>query len=234
MSLQPDLTQFLNANDTITYELSLVSNTNTGVTAYIPQPTTQNPQQFVASIADSSTGNYAFVTPETTAAPASLQYYISASQNILVLNRQLSNFYEGSTYLPTFQTGSDFFTGSLYSKFGDVNLPFKFQTGNIFVAVDQNGRYFESRIRTISNTSDGLKQIELYDNMSTRLSDQINQNLMLEVLFLGNEKDETNVVLTFSKKPGQTSYGFLIPETLAPDVLSNIDNITKQVKSMRT
>jgi uncharacterized protein (TIGR02145 family) len=227
-------TVLLSAGDTVTYKLTLEQNSNgdlnnNGVIAYIPQPTTQRPQQFVINIADASTGNYPFVTPTISSNPPR-DYYISASQNILVLNRQLSNFYEGSTYLPTFQTGSNFFTGSLYSKFGDVNLPFKFQTGNIFIAVDQNGRYFESRIKTISNTSNGLKQIELYDSMSTRLSDQINENLMLEVLFLGNEKDETNVVLTFSKKPGQTSYGFLIPETLAPDVLENIDTITKQVK----
>ena len=41
---------------------------------------------------------------------------------------------------------------------------------------------------------------------------------------------QQNVQLTFNKKPGQTSYGFLIPENLSPDVLNNIDTITSQVK----
>ena len=43
-------------------------------------------------------------------------------------------------------------------------------------------------------------------------------------------QDETNAYLTFIKHPGQTSYGFLIPENLSPDVLANIDTITKEVK----
>jgi hypothetical protein len=36
--------------------------------------------------------------------------------------------------------------------------------------------------------------------------------------------------LNFNKEDGQTSYGFLIPDNLSPDILKNIDTITKQVK----
>ena len=47
---------------------------------------------------------------------------------------------------------------------------------------------------------------------------------------LSKVADETNINLIFDKEDGQTSYGFLIPENLSPDVLQNIDTITRQVK----
>ena len=51
-----------------------------------------------------------------------------------------------------------------------------------------------------------------------------------QVLILKKIQDETNIIFSYIKPPGQTSYGFLIPENLSPDVLANIDTITKQVK----
>jgi hypothetical protein len=66
--------------------------------------------------------------------------------------------------------------------------------------------------------------------MNNNLKDQVSTNQMLEALFLANIQDETNTMLSFKKRTGQTSYGFLIPEDLAPDVLENIDTITKEVK----
>jgi cold shock CspA family protein len=49
-------------------------------------------------------------------------------------------------------------------------------------------------------------------------------------LLLSRVNDETNANTTFRKRDGKTSYGFVIPENLAPDVLANIDTITRQVK----
>ena len=43
-------------------------------------------------------------------------------------------------------------------------------------------------------------------------------------------EDETNVHLSFTKRDGKTSYGFLIPEDINQDVLNNIDTITKETK----
>jgi hypothetical protein len=43
-------------------------------------------------------------------------------------------------------------------------------------------------------------------------------------------EDETSTYLTFRKREGSTSYGLLIPQNLAPDILDNIDTITKEVK----
>jgi cold shock CspA family protein len=49
-------------------------------------------------------------------------------------------------------------------------------------------------------------------------------------LILTRIDDETNAHAVFKKRDGKTSYGFVIPENLAPDVLANIDTITRQVK----
>ena len=36
--------------------------------------------------------------------------------------------------------------------------------------------------------------------------------------------------IRFQLKPGNTSFGFLVPDNLSPDVLKNIDTITRQVQ----
>jgi hypothetical protein len=52
-----------------------------------------------------------------------------------------------------------------------------------------------------------------------------------KILFLKRLKDETNTIITFIKRDGKTSYGFIIPENLHPDVFANIDTITREVKT---
>ena len=49
-------------------------------------------------------------------------------------------------------------------------------------------------------------------------------------LVLSRRPDETSAYLTFKKREGKTSYGFIIPNDISPDVLAKIDVITKEVK----
>jgi hypothetical protein len=49
-------------------------------------------------------------------------------------------------------------------------------------------------------------------------------------LILSRIKDETSAYLTFRKREGSTSYGFIIPQNIAADVLANINIITREVK----
>ena len=55
-------------------------------------------------------------------------------------------------------------------------------------------------------------------------------NTISKLVLLSKLPDETNINLIFDKEDGQTSYGFAIPDNLSPDVLKNIDIITRQVK----
>jgi hypothetical protein len=52
-----------------------------------------------------------------------------------------------------------------------------------------------------------------------------------KLLLLSKLSDETNINLVFDKEDGTTSYGFVIPDNLSPDVLKNIDTITRNVKA---
>ncbi len=53
---------------------------------------------------------------------------------------------------------------------------------------------------------------------------------IIPYVFYKRVPDETNINLLFNKKPGSTSYGFLIPNNLQPDMLKNIDILTAQLK----
>jgi hypothetical protein len=55
-------------------------------------------------------------------------------------------------------------------------------------------------------------------------------NTFYKIVFLKRIQDETNIILSVVKPPGKTSYGFVIPQNIAQDVMDNIDNITRNVK----
>jgi hypothetical protein len=52
-----------------------------------------------------------------------------------------------------------------------------------------------------------------------------------EFLLLRRYNDEQNIIMTFNKNPGQTSYGFLIPNTVSPEITNNINTLQAAVQS---
>jgi hypothetical protein len=50
-------------------------------------------------------------------------------------------------------------------------------------------------------------------------------------LILNKRPNETNIVLNTLKNPGQTSYGYVIPKDVNPDILNNISTINESVKN---
>ena len=89
--------------------------------------------------------------------------------------------------------------------------------------------YVESRILS-SSISSSLLQIHLDSAMSDLYKNNIMSGSYQRFLLLKKVPDETNVILNFIKRDGKTSYGFLIPNDISQNVLSNIDIITKEVK----
>ena len=51
------------------------------------------------------------------------------------------------------------------------------------------------------------------------------------ILLLRAYEDEQNVIMTFNKPVGQTSYGFLIPNTVSPEITNNINTLQAAVQS---
>jgi len=95
----------------------------------------------------------------------------------------------------------------------------------------EDGRHIES---TIANIALNINK-KLLVQLSTKLPNSLNlssygSSLIDKWVILSKIDDETNALLTFDKPAGTTSYGFVIPDNLHPDMLKNIDTITKEVK----
>lgn len=155
-------------------------------------------------------------------------FVTTSSLDTLVFNSGISGLYGGDyTFVPNPLSGSA--TSSLYPIYGDVDYPFVLEPYDALVIQFSDGTFLETRISNVYEESN-LIYVTLTQDLSSFARNEIDNDLYLRMLFLKRLKDETNTFLIFSKRPGQTSYGFLIPENLSPDVLNNIDTITRQVK----
>jgi len=148
--------------------------------------------------------------------------------NAIVLtgqNGSLANLYGGSfIFLPT---GSLYSTSSLYGDYGDVNYSFVLQQGDVIILNTQTGSV-STEYTVISNPLPNQNEVSI--KVSPPLPQSINTGTLYSVLFLKKLPDETNIYLNFKKRPGKTSYGFLIPSNIDPNLLKNIDQISKEIQ----
>jgi hypothetical protein len=150
-----------------------------------------------------------------------------SGSNILTFSSGVSNFYNsGYQFIPNPLTGS---LNSLYSEYGDVDYEFNINPSDIIITYLSDKTYVESRVIS-SSISDNLVQLYLNNNLSSVYSNDIIFGSYEKFLVLKRVEDETNANLTFKKRDGKTSYGFVIPQNIAPDFLANIDIITREVK----
>jgi hypothetical protein len=85
-------------------------------------------------------------------------------------------------------------------------------------------------ISAIKNSS--ILELKVSPNLASALSvSSYTNNTINRLLLLSKIPDETNINLVFDKEDGTTSYGFVIPDDLSPDVLKNIDTIARNVKT---
>jgi hypothetical protein len=151
----------------------------------------------------------------------------SGSTNTITFKPGLSNFFGGDyIFNPSPITGSQ---NSLYPTYGDVDYPFYIKPQDIILTYLSDNTYIESRVLS-SSFSGNYLQIQLNTILSNRYIADIESGSYKKFLILSRQEDETNAYLTFKKREGSTSYGFIIPQNIAPDVLANIDTITKEVK----
>jgi hypothetical protein len=227
-NVSTDYTPFA-VGDKISYEFITGSggfNTN-NFTASI-KPYTSNPERgfFSNELAEYQVGNNPFATSSFNNAPAP---FISGSlNNNLIFNSSLS-YFKDYLFMPS---GSFPITkNNLYNTYGEVEYNFSPKFGDV-ILIYYNGGYFES---TISNVFVDSTSKKLNLTISSELPSNLNKPAYNETditkfLILSKVNDETNLILTFDKKPGDTSLGFIIPNNLHPSVLANIDVITKEVK----
>jgi hypothetical protein len=168
-------------------------------------------------------GGYAFAT-------TSSGYFIQDLENFdsnyatITLSSNLAQYGVGYQFVPYFVSASVTYSSSLYSKYGDINTPFQPQYGDKVVMIDNGG------------TAQDLDVYSFSGNVITVVGDILNNwvldpTLVKTFLLLRKYNDEQNVILTYNKPNGATSYGFLIPETINPLVISNINALQANVQA---
>ena len=151
----------------------------------------------------------------------------SSTFNLITFNSNVSNFHNKNyKFVPNPLTGS---LNSLYPIYGDVDYGFIINPQDIMLTYLSDGTYAESRVTSVT-TSGSLLQVQLDGDMSSLYRNNLMSSSFQRFLVLKRVEDETNANLTFAKRDGKTSYGFIVPDNLSPDVLNNIDTITKEVK----
>ena len=222
--------------------LTTVPNTYTSgsvITFQLTQSVTTN--NFTASLTQGSlTGTVANVGqggyPFATASTADWfidDIFNTTQQSTIVFNNSLSNFYEYQQ-VPAFVSGSSSgtpsaYTSSLYPLYGDINSPFDPTFGDKIVITDSNGVTQEVDIISASVSGSGELTVSVFPQLLGNWLQ--NPKLIYRVLMLKRYNNEQNVILTFNKAPGQTSYGFLIPQTISSEVLDNINTLQAAVQS---
>jgi len=211
----------LNEGEVLTFRLKISGSTSNNFTASIAQGSLT-----VSSLA-ASTG-YATVN-----CPYLSSTYINtgSNSNEIIFSSGLSSIYDGGyTFVPNPLSGSA--SSSLYSIYGDVDYPFVVNPYDILLLYLSDNTYVEYRILNVYTDSNNLVRLVIEGQLSQFIKDDLvgNGHSFTRFLLLARIPDETNTYIIYTKRPGQTSYGFIIPQNLATDVLANIDTITKEVK----
>jgi len=151
----------------------------------------------------------------------------TGSYGTITLSSDLSNF---NTYqfIPFFTSGGLSYSSSLYNKYGDVNTSFSPQPYDKIILQDVNGIIQNLDVYTAS-LNNGQLQITTVPTILTNWT--ADKSLVQNFLLLRRYNDEQNVIITYNKPPGQTSYGFLIPDTVSPQITNNINTLQAAVQS---
>jgi hypothetical protein len=156
-------------------------------------------------------------------------YFISSFANLtgsystITLSSNLAQ-YAGYQFVPYFVSASVTYSSSLYAKYGDVNTTFLPEYGDKVILIDNAGISQDLDVYSFSGNTITV----VGDILSNWV---INPYLVKTFLLLRKYNDEQNVILTFNKPPGATSYGFIIPETISPEVINNINTLQANVQA---
>jgi hypothetical protein len=220
-------TQFV-AGDKIAFELttgSIAFTTNNFTASILPYNELSDNGVIKSQIQANQLGNNPFAT--SSEAGVTVPFISGSSSNTLLFNRSLTNF-KDYLFLPS---GSGFTQNVLWKDYSDALFTFSPKEGDLIVLYYGSGNsYFESEISNVNILNNQLA-LQLYTPLPSVLNKPAYSNSDInQFLILTKIKDEANVLLQFDKKDGETSIGFIIPNNIHPDVLDNIDTITKEVK----
>ena len=177
-------------------------------------------------------GVYAYAS--TASSPYIVDFNNQGNLGQITMSVDLSNFYQNYQQIPYFTSGSVTYSSSLYNQYGDINTPFDPQPYDKIILQDRNGVIQDLDIFTASfyTASNGApKQLVFQTFPSILTSWEDNTALVQKFLLLRRYEDEQNVIVTFTKPNGQTSYGFILPDTINPVVPANINTLQANVQA---
>jgi hypothetical protein len=211
----------LNAGQKLSFKLRLSGSSTNDFTASISNDSLSIGSLSAATGYASTTCNYFDSASISSSAAA------GSGSSTIVFSRGLSSFYNRNyQFNPNPLTGSQ---NSLYNTYGDVDYPFVIYPQDIIITYLSDNTYVESRVLNVTS-SNSLIQVTVDTQLSNLYVANLESGSFQKFLLLTRKQDETNAYLTFKKREGDTSYGFLIPNNISPEVLNNIDTITKEVK----
>ena len=190
-------------------------------------------------------GSYSYATSSLDGAstPFISDIYNQGQIGQITMSADLTTFY-GYQQVPYFVSGSPsgyapaisdyIYSSSLYSKYGDINNPFIPQVSDAVVLEDiygitQTVSVYSSSFCYVSPGAPRQLVIHTTPTILTNWAE--NHTLVKYFLLLRRYNDEQNVIINYIKPNGQTSYGFIIPETINPVVLSNINTLQANVQA---
>jgi hypothetical protein len=173
-------------------------------------------------------GTYPYITNST--APF---IYGSVNGNTIILNSDLSSV-QGYQFVPNVKGNES----TLFTTYKNVDVEFNPKVGDVvilyYTTTENNStqqKVFESSIKDVYNDFYGKLHFMLSSTLPSTLAIPTYFSSTLDsFVIVSRIHDESNIILTYDKNPGETSLGFIIPENVNPDLLSNIDVITKEVK----
>lgn len=228
----PSFTESLNQGEEVEFKFVLLDTSiPSGVTASLATAG-------YASIGSTapSTGYITLQCPFLTYTPWNLNPNVDS----IYFAQNVSNLY-GDSYRFEPNPASGSVSSSLYPYYGDTRFAFQPAVNDVLVMILSDNSYFIANVKQVTkNASTGnLLKITLDQNIPlqviadiTAYVDGDSPNLHFKrFLLLKRYDDEQSVILQFKKPPGDTSYGFLIAETISPSVLDNINTLQAAVQT---
>ena len=226
-------------SDTISFQLTQSIMTAANYTASL------SAGSLTGTVAVQGTGNYPFATASIAKNPNG--WYIDSIADASEINNaskitftsDISQFwrYQQVPFFVTASSGEQvIISSSLYNStvgsgsYGDINNPFNPQFGDKVVMSDYGGTIQTLEVYSASFNA-GTKKVEAIVSPKVKSNWQTKPSSIYKFLLLKRYEDEQNVILTFNKPSGQTSYGFILPETINPVVPSNINTLQANVQA---
>jgi hypothetical protein len=231
-----------NLTTTLTFNSSVPINTVTGdkITFQLQEILNGTSENYTASVsigsltvAESSAaqGVYPYATTASSAYIIDFNNDIGGNLGQITMSADLSSFYQNYQQVPYFTSGSSpivTYSSSLYNQYGDINTVFNPQPYDKIILQDKNGIIQDLDIYTASFSGGQLRMQTYPQILNTWAS---NTALVQKFLLLRRFNDEQNVILTYNKPNGATSYGFLLPNTVNPTVVNNINTLQANVQA---